>query len=182
MGSNELSEILRRSTFEANSLDDAESPLFYGTLISTGMLLIRLNFDDPSSLFMQRFVERHGHHCEHTNEANSKLWDITPLGGSIARSHSFEEFDIHTDSSFDDPPPQFISLHVIRQDLQGGGISQLVCANRVLDLLSAKSRATLSEPIVIRIPREFHKGIDSICAPIVMESGIRYRPEIIPNK
>jgi hypothetical protein len=82
--------------------------------------------------------------------------DATP---PPARSHTADEFPLHTDCSFEEPPPRYITLFVMREDENQGGYSTFVDTQLLMKYLSRKALATLHSSIfTVRVPPEFFKG------------------------
>jgi len=58
---------------------------------------------------------------DHKNDG-SFCWVVSPTGGnSKARSHTCEDFETHTDASYEEDPPRYFALAVERQDRTGNG-------------------------------------------------------------
>ena len=73
------------------------------------------------------------------------IWKVSPKGESQARSHNDNEFPMHTDASFEDCPPNFISLYVERADRNGGGLSRLVKLEDIIEKLPKECVEILME-------------------------------------
>ncbi|KAI9314369.1 hypothetical protein BDR26DRAFT_1016854 [Obelidium mucronatum] len=112
----------------------------------------------------------------------------------LARSQTDEEFDIHTDSSFEDPPPRCVVLAVLRGDRRGGGLTSIACVSKVLATLDPVTIAILRRTLVRWIvPPEFiqtkntnellddtQHSHQSILAPVLIsDTRIRFRRDII---
>ena len=114
------------------------------------------------------------------------VWDVRPNFSSNARSHNDKEFPMHTDCAFENPPPRFIALYVVRQDRHGGGISRFVPTDFLVRyLLSPESlRVLRMTEFTFRVPEEFRKaqgdGAETCSGPIISaHCHWRYRGEII---
>src|SRR5689334_22243791 len=58
------------------------------------------------------------------NASGDILWDVKAKAAAalgVPRSHTTEEFTWHTDASFENPPPRYFMLQVLRGDRYGGG-------------------------------------------------------------
>jgi len=49
----------------------------------------------------------------------------------MARSKTLEEFEPHTDASFEKFPPRFVSLYIVQEDECGGGIFSILKLNEI---------------------------------------------------
>jgi phenylacetate-coenzyme A ligase PaaK-like adenylate-forming protein len=112
------------------------------------------------------------------------VWDVRPSGKSTARSHNAQEFPMHTDCCFEDPPPRFIALYVVIQDMKGGGISRFISTEFMAKyLLSPETLHILRmTEFSFKVPEEFLKvSGSSVCTgPIISAHGFwRYRGDII---
>lgn len=87
------------------------------------------------------------------------------------------------DCSFEDSPPRYFGLHVIRKDRHGGGKLRLVHTESILENISCESIDVLqSSSYKIKVPQEFHKDVDHIVGPLLSSDGrrkLRYRQDII---
>ena len=61
-----------------------------------------------------------------------------------ARSHTMEEFKMHTDASWERDPPRGVALGVIRSDRFGGGLLSLFPFSSLLTLLPPSVQSTLT--------------------------------------
>ena len=116
------------------------------------------------------------------NAGGMEVWDVKPLhvtGGE--RSHTSEEFPMHTDESFGQPPPRFMCLYVVRDDARGGGLTTLVDTATLMRYISRASLAVLhTTEFTIKVPREFHKGQDTVRGRILSADKLwRYRSDIV---
>jgi len=150
-------------------------------LDDSGRVILRV--EDEGRRALPKIVNALGVAVDH-NSAGSHLWDIRPQEdeAACARSHTKEPFALHTDSSFEDPPPRYIALYVIRADRFGGGRSLLSDVRELLAQVSAEVCQTLRESLFrFRVPPEFtKKGASHVNVPIVMgDRMMRYRREII---
>ncbi|MEN9917032.1 MAG: hypothetical protein RLY40_964 [Pseudomonadota bacterium] len=157
--------------------------LFLDALNNYGLCLITLNYTDNSKTFKQ-IIKNLG--TLHTHkEKDSFLWDIKipneDKTQAIARSHKDHEFHFHTDCSYEENVPDYFALYVLYVDQRSGGKNLIVDVKSLIDSLSKDSLTTLqNDPVTIKVPPEFFKGIDSIQACILEGDGdIRYRREII---
>ncbi len=116
----------------------------------------------------------HGH-----DAAGRVVWDVQVDPAGQARSQGMDEFSLHTDASFEDPPPRYVGLLVIRRDALGGGLSQWVSTAEVLERVSGACRVGLREQHYLSVPSEFSKGLAGIHGPLLCGLDLmRYRREI----
>ncbi|MBX3171129.1 MAG: DUF309 domain-containing protein [Candidatus Eremiobacteraeota bacterium] len=119
----------------------------------------------------------HGH-----DAAGRLVWDVRVEPGGQARSQRMDEFSLHTDASFEDPPPRYVGLLVIRRDALGGGQSQWVSCAEVLGRVSARCRADLRKLRWLRVPAEFCKGEERVRGPLLCGQDLmRYRREVLDS-
>lgn len=170
--------------FTLASPDEAPWTRFAGILRAEGILLVQTTWHDPGGLFMQAVVNRLGVVNPH-DSSRTAIWDVRYDPGSPsrtgARSHSLDAFPLHTDCSFEDPPPRGMALYVVREDRLGGGLTGVVDGRAVLARLSPATRAILRDTTFrFRVPPEFAKDRPWIEGPILDPHGnFRYRREII---
>lgn len=112
------------------------------------------------------------------------IWDVRSQPDGAARSHGSNEFPLHTDCSFEEPPPRYVGLFVVQADLLGGGDTYWVRSQDVVDRLSSRALEALARPFAMKVPDEFFKGQSmsqgAIYAP---PDFFRYRAECVlpPN-
>lgn len=146
---------------------------------------------------------------EHTPDGpEQQVWDVRPFFDSIhtsskgaadtgaagiaeeagdtkpppPRSHTADHFDMHTDCSFEDPPPRYMALYVMQEDRCGGGYSTLIDTEALNRYLSRQSFVTLLKSVfTVRVPPEFYKGTATIRTNIVTaeEKLWKYRSDVI---
>ncbi|OTA95927.1 hypothetical protein M434DRAFT_19998 [Hypoxylon sp. CO27-5] len=168
-------------------------------LKQSGILKITLGFPDNESKYLERLLlnlhHHHGHRLPITHSATRGwFWDIRPTSTNFqttnhqARSETMANFPWHTDCSYEDPPPRYFALQVLRPDRYGGGTLSILSVERLIKLLSPSSRATLVCPeYQISTPPEFSK--DSIPQSIISSllatdeggqaSMLRFREDIL---
>lgn len=174
--------ILRK---EVISIGDAfEYELYKSVLQNTGFLHLKLNEPDSDGTSMQRIVERIGKAAVH-DKNGTVMWDVRydiNVDQEVGtRSLTNKEFPMHTDGSFEEPPPDYVSLYCIQQDQLGGGETLFIDSKEVLSRLSSESKATLqSYRYSKRVPSEFYKGNDTAEVVILSHDGrFRFRHEIL---
>lgn len=86
------------------------------------------------------------------------IWDVRNQPDGVARSHGAGEFPLHTDCSFEEPPPRYVGLFVVEADQLGGGDTYWVRSRDVVARLSPLALQALAEPFRMRVPDEFFKG------------------------
>lgn len=168
-------------------------------LSQAGILKISLGFPDSESHYLTALItslhKNHGHGLPITHSASRGwFWDVRPCPTTTtttqikthqARSETMRDFPWHTDCSYEDAPPRFFALHVLRSDHCGGGTLSAMPVEPLTTLLAPTTTATLSRPEYrITIPPEFIKDPlrTSIVAPLLAgQSGtlIRFRGEIV---
>ncbi|RAL07451.1 Clavaminate synthase-like protein [Aspergillus homomorphus CBS 101889] len=138
-------------------------------LRTSGILKVSLQFEDDSSRYLQKLVQALHDHHDHglpiTHSASRGwFWDIRPNSTTFqtpshqARSETMEEFPWHTDCSYEEAPPRFFALQVLREDRCGGGTLSVMNVGKLSSLLSPSTCATLLRPeFRINVPPEFVK-------------------------
>ncbi|UKZ69092.1 uncharacterized protein TrAtP1_010105 [Trichoderma atroviride] len=135
-----------------------------------GILKISLGLDDNKSQYLEQLLlslhRRHGHQLPIAHSATKGwFWDVLPATTSFqtancqARSETMDEFPWHTDCSYENPPPRYFALHVLQPDRYGGGTLSVMNVQRLSELLSEATKASLARPeYLIRTPPEFEKS------------------------
>ncbi|KAL7893916.1 hypothetical protein HDV63DRAFT_384531 [Trichoderma sp. SZMC 28014] len=135
-----------------------------------GILKISLGFDDSKSQYLEQLLlslhQHHGHQLPIAHSATKGwFWDVLPTTTSFqtancqARSETMDEFPWHTDCSYENPPPRYFALHVLQPDRYGGGTLSVMSVQRLSELLSEATKASLARPeYLIRTPPEFEKS------------------------
>ncbi|OQE30313.1 hypothetical protein PENFLA_c003G06793 [Penicillium flavigenum] len=138
-------------------------------LQSQGILKISLGFSDERSQYLENLVmglrAYHGHGPPITHSASRGwFWDVRPGKNTClpqndrARSETMQEFPWHTDCSYEDSPPRYFALQVLRPDRCGGGTLSVLKVDQLTRFLSSSAKAALCEPeFQIKIPPEFIK-------------------------
>lgn len=187
----------------ASNLDTALEPQHVQTvhqhLLDKGMLKITLGFRDDESRYLQNLIlslsRRHGHGLPIDHSASRGwFWDVRPStttfqsNGHRARSETMRDFPWHTDCSYEDRPPRYFALHVLRPDMRGGGTFSALSVQRVVDRLSGAARAALGRPEYrIEVPPEFVRsssrdhGVGSLLSVDAASGSVtmRYREDIM---
>jgi len=113
------------------------------------------------------------------------IWSITPSGVDAARSHGSQEFDMHTDASFDAVPPRYVAMEVMHHDRFGGGIQSYIPLGQLSLGLSLKERVALATDYIWDIPTEFKSDQAEAVLPILFDHtdgvGIRFRADCIQD-
>ncbi|KAI9150351.1 taurine catabolism dioxygenase [Paramyrothecium foliicola] len=142
-----------------------------------GILKVSLEFDDPSSRYLEQLLlslnRHHGHQLPITHSAERGwFWDVRPAtanfqaGSHQARSETMNDFPWHTDCSYEHAPPRYFALQVLQHDRHGGGTLSVMNTQRLSELLSPTARFALMRPdFRIATPPEFIK--DPRCQQIV---------------
>lgn len=168
----------------AGEYDQAMLDNILNALVAEGICLIQTDWAaDEANDAMVNLISQFGILNSH-NDGGFDVWDVRPIkvaGSGSERSHTAEEFPMHTDCSFEDPPPRYMSLYVVEEDKAGGGLTTLVDTATLWRYLSRRSLATLhTTEFTIRVPREFFKGSETIRGRILSANKLwRYRSDII---
>jgi len=186
-----IQEYVQLHTLVSYSLEDCNVKEYQKVLLQDGFLIIELQYPDRDAIFLQQMIEKLGIMNPHNDDLSSFLWDVTCSGdnntsksqNSIekARSQTSNEFNLHTDCSFEDPPPRFMGLYVVEEDCFGGGYSLILHIDSLLSRLSEETISTLKNTkFRFKVPKEFFKGVQYIEAPIIQPNGtFRYRDECV---
>ncbi len=100
------SAIFTLEKFSFRQLEDYEE-----ALIKHGIVVIKPEFGDEEHIFFKLLVKQLGIPLSHSSDDNDITWHIkarkTIRGeASVARSHTKDLFDMHTDASFENNPPR----------------------------------------------------------------------------
>lgn len=189
-----LLELNSNNLFYLSNRSLKDTPLYEKSLIEHGIVLIQLGFEDLTSEFMLKLIEKIGVPHAHSSKGDDYLWDIKAMCNNNevktnARSHSDHEFLMHTDASFElnTNIPRYFGLHVLQNDRFNGGQSLLLSLNDVINNLSKNNLNTLkTHKFKFKIPNEFRKNnnLDFNEGPIISCDGYkqhicRYRSDII---
>jgi hypothetical protein len=117
----------------------------------------------------------------HRHDSSGRVvWDVRSEVSGQARSQGMDEFSLHTDASFEDPPPRYVGLLVIRPDRLGGGLSQWLSTAEALTRVSGSCKVRLREGHYLPVPSEFSKGVKGIRGPLLCGLDLmRYRRELV---
>lgn len=174
--------------FSAESTEDLALDHYRAALYEHGIVNLRLNFVDRTADVLKKIVEHIGYVSAH-DEQGKMQWDVKYDSNAdpetAARSLTTREFPLHTDASFEEPPPRYVGLFVVQEDSLGGGQTQLLDIRKLLPLLSSTARVVLQESqFRFRVPAEFRRERPFIEGPILSLAGdgevtIRYRHEVL---
>ncbi len=151
-----------------------------------GYAEIALSYKDDGGATLVRLVSQLG--SAHTHDQSGRqVWDVKfdqsvdqQLG---TRSHTLREFSMHTDASFEVPPPQYVALGVVQEDRLGGGITQLLDGKNLHSSLSDESKETLRRSLfTVAVPLEFRRSKDDsfVRVPLLDQHGnFRFRHELL---
>ncbi|KAJ3017429.1 UNVERIFIED_CONTAM: hypothetical protein HDU68_011692, partial [Siphonaria sp. JEL0065] len=159
----------------AKTLQDVDAAAVRKAIAHHGVALVGLGckIDSSERRQFQSLVmeDLQGRPRQHNGKASDFVWDISVQSKvslengqqacqsqhpPLARSQTDEEFDVHTDSSFEDPPPRCVVLAVLRGDRRGGGLSSFASVQKVLATLKASIVAVLRRTLVRwTVPPEF---------------------------
>ena len=149
-------------------------------------------------------------HSHNSGGLEEQVWDVRPFFDSInislsaesstarngitstctndasppppPRSHTADEFDMHTDCCFEDPPPRYVALYVVQEDQCGGGYSTLIDTEALNRYITKKSlKIFLTTDFTVSVPPEFYKGESSLKMKLITpnEKLWKYRSDII---
>lgn len=164
--------------------DQVDYDRYEATLRSTGFLHLALVEPDSSGESMRAIVERLGNVAVH-DKNGTVMWDVrydVNVDQEVGtRSLTNKEFPMHTDGSFEEPPPDYVALYCVQQDQLGGGQTLFTDSRSVLDKLSQQTKETLqSHRYRMKVPAEFFKGNETTEAVILSSEGrFRFRHEIL---
>ncbi|MFA7335280.1 MAG: TauD/TfdA family dioxygenase [Candidatus Obscuribacterales bacterium] len=174
--------------FSAESTEGLALDHYRAALYEHGIVNLRLNFVDRTAAALKKIVEHIGYVSAH-DEQGKMQWDVKYDSNvdpeTAARSLTTREFPLHTDASFEEPPPRYVGLFVVQEDSLGGGQTQLLDVRKILPLLSSTARVVLQESqFRFRVPAEFRRERPFIEGPILSLAGdgevtIRYRHEVL---
>ncbi len=174
--------ILEKETFAV--ADRFEYDRYNSTLRSNGFIHLALAEPDSNGAAMRAIVEKIGKAAVH-DKNGTVMWDVrydVNVDQEVGtRSLTNKEFPMHTDGSFEEPPPDYVALYCVQQDRLGGGETLFINSRDVLDKLSAKSKKTLqTHRYRMKVPAEFFKGKETSEVVILSPSGkFRFRHEIL---
>ncbi|KAN0099151.1 hypothetical protein V8E51_012926 [Hyaloscypha variabilis] len=136
--------------------------------------------------------------CQRDTHSASQgaLWDVKfkPEGvrseatGKAAHSisHSMSEFSWHTDGAYENNPARFAGFHIIRPDLQGGGIFRVLRSEDLIQQLRTETvQALIHHEYDLKVPDEFFKNERKIRGKLLsvdQTTGnvhVRYRRDIL---
>ncbi len=160
---------------------------YRGALSVSGYAAIALDFADKGEVLL-KLVNQLSLGAPHSHDHSGRqVWDVK-YDSSIdqqtgTRSHTLREFPMHTDASFEVPPPQYVALYVVHEDRLGGGITQLLDSKSFWPALSLESKETLSKSFfTITVPAEFRQfaGQETVSVPLLDAFGnFRFRHELL---
>lgn len=133
---------------------------------------------------MQQIVEQLGVAAIHDSHGTC-VWDVrydvNVDQETGTRSLTAKEFPLHTDGSFEDPPPGFVALYCVEPDRQGGGETLFADGAVIRSLLSKESLDVLrTHEFKLRVPGEFFKGQDTVVMRLLdSDENFRFRKDII---
>lgn len=170
--------------FQIDTKNDIDFDAYASALFEAGIILLDLGFDNPDASIMTTIVEHLGTIDTHDGKG-MVIWDVK-YDANVdqdkgTRSLTTKKFPIHTDASFEEPPPQYVALYVVAEDSLGGGITQLIDGRQILQHLSREAISVLqTKAFKFRVPQEFIKNKAYIEASILNgEGNFRYRQEVL---
>lgn len=156
-------------------------------LIKHGIGILTIPDGDKQGRYLSEVVNLIGKAHAHSHQQGA-LWHIRSGGEhgqeTLARSHSLDEFALHTDCSYEEEIPDFIGLQVVQHDSEGGGSNLFIKVQDLIPYISSESLSILQRKTYrFIVPEEFRKDKEFIDAPIIDdEYNIRYRHDIIDLK
>ena len=141
------------------SFKDTESYLI--SLIKYGFALIKLGFKDNQSEFFLSLTRNLGVPSAHSANGDDYVWHIKPgyITNRMARSLTKDVFQLHTDASFENIPPRYFGLQVIKADKYDGGKSLLLSVDQLISELEPSELDILrNKSFQFKIPSEFLKN------------------------
>jgi hypothetical protein len=170
--------------FKLKTRSDLDFDAYAAALFDAGIILLELGFDNSDASIMKTIVENLGSIDTHDSQGTT-IWDVKYDGNVVrdkrTRSLTTKEFPIHTDASFEEPPPKYVALYVVAEDSLGGGITQLIDGRHILQYLTREAISVLqTKAFKFKVPQEFIKNHDYIEASILdLEGNFRYRQEVL---
>ena len=134
--------------------------------------------------FISKIATEIDYHYDAKLGTDIAVWDITPSPHStnctqdtkvLARSHMGLEFDMHTDSSFKENPPRFMSLYCICADKTGSGLSKIAYGEAIVQKLNELENGKQflerlrQREWKIKVPLEFRKLQEYITRPLLAD-------------
>ena len=138
---------------------------------------------------------------QHNDLAKDYVWEVrvepsslsassaSTAAAPLARSQTAEAFDVHTDASFEQPPPRCFVLAVVSGDRKGAGLSSFASVARATAQMDPDDVVVLRRTIVHwRVPPEFqfHDAAGELllqtplAAPVLMsECRARVRRDVV---
>eukprot|EP01138_Halocafeteria_seosinensis_P005201 gb/GECG01005318.1/.p1 GENE.gb/GECG01005318.1/~~gb/GECG01005318.1/.p1 ORF type:complete len:1128 (+),score=99.32 gb/GECG01005318.1/:1-3384(+) len=169
-----ISDIPRSDRFFYGGLETVDGYGIREALAKDGMALVATKSELGNKDQLQRFIENIlGGNLRRHSDKEGYVWDVKPQpasGGHVARSHTKKQFDVHTDATFEEPPPRFVALAIVRADKTYHGLFGLTSVGDAVADLSAQDEVILQETQVNwKVPPEFQKGkIDRIRGPVLL--------------
>ncbi len=154
-------------------------------LLDNGIALISLGETaDSDGAEMKKIVEQLGVAAIHDGHGTC-IWDVrydvNVDQETGTRSLTSKEFPLHTDGSFENPPPDFVALYCVQPDSNGGGETLFSDATMIRSCLSKEFLDVLrNHEFKLRVPAEFFKGQDTVATTLLDSDGnFRFRKDII---
>lgn len=112
------------------------------------------------------------------------VWDIKPETRRAARSQTMDEFEMHTDASFDNLPPRYIGLEVVQEDRFGGGSQAFLPLSSIIAAIKDEEREVLGHDYSWFVAPEFAMSSQRIVElPILFgdshQQFVRYREDCV---
>lgn len=153
-------------------------------LIEHGLAVLSLPQEEISPGTLESILRSLGTEFRDHKNDGSFCWEVSPRGGNTtARSHTSEEFETHTDASYEESPPRYFALAVERQDRTGHGRTSFARFVDAVDRLSDHQVDILRTTVVgWKRPPEFaHEGAGEVTfAPVLFSKSCgRMRRDII---
>jgi alpha-ketoglutarate-dependent taurine dioxygenase len=168
---------------------------YENALLKHGIVLIQFDSNENilSNGFFLSLIRHLGEPFTHSKMVHDFIWNIKPSQSNLnrPRSQTDEEFQMHTDASFEPIPPRYFALYVLKSDRFGGGQSLLLDLESILERLTKKEMSLLMNTAVkFEIPQEFRKDeneftMGSILSPrrdSMNRILCRYRRDVIMNR
>ncbi|KAJ1548184.1 hypothetical protein HK096_002391 [Nowakowskiella sp. JEL0078] len=167
---------------EINELDESVIESVKVKLRDVGVAVISIPEDQLRPNTLEAMLAQVGVKFREHCEKGSYCWTISAELDSSARSHTLEEFEVHTDASFELYPPRYFALAVKRQDATGAGATGFAKIGDVVQTMDPKDVDILrTVSVKWSTPVEFQPcSKPDIFAPVLFSKNFgRLRRDII---
>lgn len=189
-------EEINSQEYQSNELDYFVGSELRKNLIKDGISILSSKVCNPignvsmGKVLESFLIEKWNARLREPAPGKGPVWTISPVNQGVARSHQAEEFETHTDASYEYNPPRYFALAVKSCDKKGGGRSGFARVRDAINMLTDDEFDVLSTTMVRwDVPIEFRKSCNNlagghleefIMAPVIMSrERARVRPDIM---